>query len=145
MRTILSFTVILGLSFVASASVVPGILPPEVPATVEQHFRSRNPMDGINSASPHPNKPAPSYPPRSSNHLKTVQGNPKADSETSTRARVQRGTELVYNPIDSSYSYIRTAPWWARGEEGLWWTRDEKTGVLIAQTQPAATRQESDV
>ncbi|KAJ7696095.1 hypothetical protein B0H17DRAFT_1198401 [Mycena rosella] len=84
---------------------------------------------------PRPDEPAPPPPsPATSAH-------PKAHADQSSVSLVHRGTELVYDPIDSSYSEVSITPWWARGEEGLSWRRDEVTGELVPQSQGAAERQ----
>lgn len=68
---------------------------------------------------------------------------PNADESRALRVRVHRGTELVYDPIDSTHTEISTAPWWAPGEEGLSWKRDEVTGELVPQSQTATARADS--
>ncbi|KAJ7280311.1 hypothetical protein C8J57DRAFT_123241 [Mycena rebaudengoi] len=90
-----------------------------------------------------PPAPAPQSAPKSggSNNA-AVADDKKADGDKSPSSHAKRVIELLYDPtgIDSSYSYVRIAPWWTRGEEGLWWRRDSNSGVIKPQVQAATTR-----
>ncbi|KAJ7462024.1 hypothetical protein FB451DRAFT_477380 [Mycena latifolia] len=109
------------------ADVVPDALDSPVPRPAEPQPPSARPTE--------PQAPS----------LSSTSADPKADAHESRslRVRVHRGTELVYDPIDSAYSEVSTTPWWARGEEGLSWRRDEVTGELVPQSQGAAARMEA--
>ncbi|KAJ7094413.1 hypothetical protein C8R44DRAFT_890438 [Mycena epipterygia] len=65
---------------------------------------------------------------------------PSPSADPATFSRVNRGTELVDDPIDSSYSQISTAPGWARDEEGMPWKRDEGSAVF---TQAATAHEKA--
>ncbi|KAJ7688674.1 hypothetical protein B0H17DRAFT_649556 [Mycena rosella] len=87
---------------------------------------------------PRPAEPEPPLPP-SESQSETQSAEPQAGS------RSDPDQQLVYDPIGASFSEISNALWWAKGDEGLSWRRDEVTGELVPQLQGGAARTAEDV